>query len=157
MGRCRRRPKWRSLARNSREGPVGSLRRCDDMDGRALRATVPRSAHAAWKPAAERDPLAILRALFATLITELVPLRIKRMSDSPFTFYRGSAAVMAADLATLPQTGLLTQLSGDAHIANFGGYASPERRMVFDVNDFDESVRGPWEWDLKRLATSVIL
>jgi uncharacterized protein (DUF2252 family) len=127
------------------------------VDGKALRATVPRSAHAAWAPQADRDPLAILRAIFATLIPELVPVRIERMRSSPFTFYRGSAALMAADLATLPQTGLVTQLSGDAHLANFGGYASPERRLVFDVNDFDETVRGPWEWDVKRLATSVLL
>jgi uncharacterized protein (DUF2252 family) len=127
------------------------------VDGKALRATVPRSAHAAWVPPANRDPLAILRAIFATLIPELVPVRIERMRSSPFTFYRGSAAVMAADLATQPQTGLVTQLSGDAHLANFGGYASPERRLVFDINDFDETVRGPWEWDVKRLATSVLL
>ena len=127
------------------------------MDGKVLRATVPRSAHAAWAPQADRDPLAILHAIFATLIPELVPVRIERMRGSPFTFYRGSAAVMAADLATLPQTGLVTQLSGDAHLANFGGYASPERRLVFDINDFDETVRGPWEWDVKRLATSVLL
>jgi uncharacterized protein (DUF2252 family) len=127
------------------------------MDGRALRLTVPRSAHAVWEAGHDRDPQAILRAIFATLIPELVPVRIDRMSRSPFTFFRGSAAVMAADLATLPQTGIVTQLSGDAHIANFGGYASPERRLVFDVNDFDETVRGPWEWDVKRLATSILL
>ena len=127
------------------------------MDGRTLRLTVPRSAHAVWEAAHDRDPLAPLRAIFATLIPELVPVRIDRMSRSPFTFFRGSAAVMGADLATLPQTGIVTQISGDAHIANFGGYASPERRLVFDVSDFDETVRGPWEWDVKRLAASILL
>ena len=127
------------------------------MDGRALRATVPRSAHATWEPRSGRDPVGVLRGMFATLIPELVPLRIERMSASPFAFYRGSAAVMAADLAPTPRTGMVTQISGDAHVANFGGYASPERRLVFDVNDFDETVRGPWEWDVKRLAASLVL
>jgi uncharacterized protein (DUF2252 family) len=127
------------------------------MDGRTLRVTVPRSAHAVWEAAPGRDPVAPMRAIFAKLIPELVPVRIERMSASPFTFFRGSAAVMAADLATLPQTGIVTQISGDAHIANFGGYSSPERRLVFDVNDFDETVRGPWEWDVKRLAASILL
>jgi uncharacterized protein (DUF2252 family) len=99
----------------------------------------------------------MLRGIFAALIPDLVPLRIQRMSASPFAFYRGSAAVMAADLAATPRSGITTQLSGDAHVANFGGYASPERRLVFDVNDFDETLRGPWEWDVKRLATSLVL
>jgi uncharacterized protein (DUF2252 family) len=108
-------------------------------------------------PPTGRDPLAILRAHFATLIPELVPVRIARMRRSPFANYRGSLAVTAADLAPLPRTGIVTQISGDAHLANFGGYASPERRLVFDVNDFDQTVRGPWEWDLKRLATSILL
>ncbi len=127
------------------------------MDGRALRLTVPRSAHAVWEAGHDRDPQAILRAIFANLIPELVPVRIDRMSRSPFAFFRGSAAVMAADLATLPRTGILTQISGDAHIANFGGYASPDRRLVFDIDDFDETVCGPWEWDVKRLAASILL
>jgi uncharacterized protein (DUF2252 family) len=127
------------------------------MDGRALRATVPRSAHARWEAQDGRDPVGILRGIFSTLIPDLLPLRIARMSASPFAFYRGSAAVMAADLATLPTTGITTQISGDAHVANFGGFASPERRLVFDVTDFDETVRGPWEWDVKRLAASLVL
>jgi hypothetical protein len=127
------------------------------MDGKALRATVPRTVHATWQAPSGRDPLATLRGVFATLIPELLNLRIARMVRSPFAFFRGSAALMAADLATTPSTGILAQISGDAHLANFGGYASPERRLVFDVNDFDETVRGPWEWDLKRLATSVVL
>jgi uncharacterized protein (DUF2252 family) len=98
-----------------------------------------------------------MRAVFATLIPDLVPLRISRMGASPFAFFRGSAAIMAADLSCLPRTGIATQLCGDAHLANFGGFASPERQLVFDVDDFDETARGPWEWDLKRLATSVVL
>ena len=127
------------------------------IDGRALRATVPRSTHAAWEAPSGRDPVEAMRAVFATLIHDLVPLRIARMRASPFAFLRGSAAIMASDLATLPRTGIMTQLSGDAHVANFGGFASPERRLVFDVNDFDETARGPWEWDLKRLAASLVL
>lgn len=127
------------------------------MEGKALRSTVPRSAHATWSPPPDRDPIATLRALFATLIPDLLDLRIARMVRSPFAFFRGAAAVMAADLATSPRTGITSRISGDAHLANFGGYASPERRLVFDVNDFDETVRGPWEWDLKRLATSIVL
>jgi len=127
------------------------------MDGRALRTTVTRSSHAIWDPRADRDVLAVLRALFATLHPELLPIRIERMRASAFAFYRGTAALMAADLAPTPRTGIDVQISGDAHVSNFGGYASPERRLVFDINDFDETVRGPWEWDLKRLATSVVL
>ncbi|MBV8367966.1 MAG: DUF2252 domain-containing protein [Candidatus Eremiobacteraeota bacterium] len=127
------------------------------MDGRALRTTAPRSSHARWEPRSDRDPVGLLRGIFATLIPELVPVRIQRMSASPFAFYRGSAALMASDLATTPNTGITAQLSGDAHVANFGGYASPERRLVFDVNDFDETAQGPWEWDVKRLAASLVL
>ncbi|HEV3087952.1 MAG TPA: DUF2252 domain-containing protein [Candidatus Elarobacter sp.] len=127
------------------------------MDGRTIRATVPRSAHAGWEPPSDRDPLAVLHEIFGTLIPDLLPLRVQRMSASPFAFFRGSAAVMAHDLASTPRTGIVTQISGDAHVANFGGYASPERRLVFDVNDFDETVRGPWEWDVKRLAASLVL
>lgn len=127
------------------------------MDGRALRATVPRSAHARWEPAQNRDPVGILRGVFAGLIPELLRLRIARMSASPFGFLRGSVAVMTADLATLPRTGITVQVCGDAHVANFGGYLSPERRLVFDVTDFDQTARGPWEWDVKRLATSLVV
>jgi uncharacterized protein (DUF2252 family) len=127
------------------------------MDGRALRTTVSRSSHAIWHAPDVRDPIATLRAEFAQLIPELLPLRVDRMSRSPFAFFRGSAAVMASDLALTPVTGIAVQISGDAHVGNFGGYASPERRLVFDVNDFDETVRGPWEWDVKRLAASAVL
>jgi uncharacterized protein (DUF2252 family) len=129
----------------------------ETLGGKSLRVAVPRASHAAWEPAAGRDPLGILRGIFATLIPDLRAVRGQRMARSPFAFYRGSAAVMVADLAATPRTGRLVQVSGDAHVANFGGYASPERRLVFDVNDFDETARGPWEWDVKRLTASLVL
>ncbi|HWB23727.1 MAG TPA: DUF2252 domain-containing protein [Gaiellaceae bacterium] len=123
--------------------------------GRAARATAPRSAQAALELAADRDPIAILEAQAESRVAELLPIRYGRMLASPFAFYRGAAAVMANDLAPLPRTDLRVQLVGDAHLANFGGYASPERNLVFDINDFDETLRGPFEWDVKRLAASV--
>ncbi len=124
--------------------------------GRQARAAAPRSRHAAWEPASDRtDPLAILALQATTRIPELVPIRYGRMAASPFAFFRGAAAVMAADLAHDVQTGLTVQLCGDAHLSNFGGFASPERDMIFDVNDFDETIPGPFEWDLKRLAASL--
>jgi uncharacterized protein (DUF2252 family) len=124
--------------------------------GRALRDRVPRAAHAGLKRA-KRDPLAILRAADANRLPELVPIRYGRMLASPFAFYRGSAGVMAADLAQTPATGVSVQACGDCHLKNFGGFATPERNVVFDINDFDETLRAPWEWDLKRLATSFVL
>ena len=125
---------------------------------RALRTHVRRSDHAAWEPPAQRaDPVSILTAQDAHRLQWLVPVRHARMAESAFSFYRGAAAIMAADLAGTPTTGLTTQLCGDAHLANFGTYASAERRQVFDVNDFDETLPGPWEWDVKRLATSFVL
>ena len=124
--------------------------------GRAARSRASRSAQAAWQPPADRaDPVEILRGQEATRVPELVPIRHGRMLVSPFTFYRGAAAVMAADLATTPTAGLRVQLCGDAHLSNFGGFASPERELVFDVNDFDETAPGPFEWDVKRLAASI--
>jgi uncharacterized protein (DUF2252 family) len=126
--------------------------------GRALRASVPRTAHEEWRPAAEhRDPIAILEATAATRIPELIPFRYGRMASSPFAFLRGSAAIMAHDLAATPVTGLRVQACGDAHVANFGEFATAERRHLFDINDFDETLPGAWEWDLKRLAASVDL
>ena len=123
--------------------------------GRAARAAVPRSAHAEWAAGTKRaDPVALLRAQEATRVPELVPLRHERMLESPFTFYRGAAVIMAADLGTVPSSGLRVQACGDAHLANFGGFAAPDRSMVFDMNDFDETVPGPFEWDVKRLAAS---
>jgi uncharacterized protein (DUF2252 family) len=126
--------------------------------GRALRTTTPRSSHAAWTPAADRaDPIDLLEAQATTRLPELVPIRYGRMLTSPFAFLRGSAAVMAHDLASTPVTGLTVQLCGDCHLANFGAFASPERTLVFDINDFDETLPGPWEWDLKRLAASFLV
>jgi uncharacterized protein (DUF2252 family) len=126
--------------------------------GRAARAAVPRSSHGDWSPPVDRrDPIAVLEAQDETRLQFLVPVRHARMRVSPFTFYRGAAGIMAGDLATTPSSGLMVQLGGDAHLSNFGAYASPERRLVFDANDFDETLRGPWEWDVKRLAASVLI
>jgi uncharacterized protein (DUF2252 family) len=116
---------------------------------------MPRSSQSALEPGADREPVAILEAQDATRVSELVPIRYGRMVASPFAFFRGAAAVMAHDLASLPSTGLHAQLSGDAHLLNFGGFASPERDLVFDLNDFDETLSGPFEWDVKRLAASL--
>src|SRR4051812_37333828 len=124
--------------------------------GKAARAEVPRSAHAGWSPpAVRRDPVSILEEQAQTRGPELVPIRHGRMLVSPFTFYRGAAAIMAGDLAAAPRTGVRTQLCGDAHLANFGAFAAPDRRLVFSVNDFDEALPGPFEWDVKRLVASV--
>ncbi len=126
--------------------------------GKAARRRAPRSSHGEWAPAAGRpDPVDLLERQAASRVGRLVPLRYGRMLASPFAFYRGAAAVMAADLAGTPASGLETQLCGDAHLANFGGFASPERRLVFDLNDFDETLPGPWEWDVKRLVASFTL
>jgi len=123
--------------------------------GRAARSEVRRSSHAAWEPAEGRaDPVAILERQARSRVPELVPIRYGRMSASPFAFFRGAAAVMAADLATTPASGLRVQVCGDAHLSNFGAFAAPDRRLVFDLNDFDESLPGAWEWDVKRLAAS---
>ncbi len=125
-------------------------------NGRAARSVASRSAQATWQPPADRaDPVKILRAQEAKRVPELIPIRHGRMLVSPFTFYRGAAAVMAADLAATPTAGLRVQLCGDAHLSNFGGFASPERELLFDVNDFDETAPGPFEWDVKRLAASI--
>ena len=123
--------------------------------GKAARAEVPRSVHGEWfVPPGRRDPVEMLEAQAATRVRELVPIRYGRMEVSPFTFYRGAAYLMAADLERSPRTGLDVQLCGDAHLSNFGGFAAPDRRLVFDVNDFDETLPGPFEWDLKRLVAS---
>ncbi len=124
--------------------------------GKAARAEVPRSSHAAFEPAPHRaDPVKVLERQAQTRVPELVPIRYGRMLVSPFTFYRGAAAIMAGDLAATPRSGLTVQCCGDAHLSNFGVFASPERRLMFDVNDFDETLPGPWEWDVKRLAVSM--
>jgi len=123
--------------------------------GKAARAEVPRSRHAEFDAGSQRaDPIALLESQSKTRVQELVPIRYGRMLVSPFTFYRGAALPMAADLASTPNSGLHVQLCGDAHLSNFGVFASPERRLVFDLNDFDETLPGPWEWDVKRLAAS---
>jgi len=123
--------------------------------GRTRRAAVPRSAHADWQPAQDRpDPVDLLEEQAATRVPELVPIRYGRMLISPFTFYRGAAFLMASDLAGLPRTGLEAQLCGDAHLSNFGAFAAPDRRLVFSISDFDETLPGPFEWDVKRLVTS---
>lgn len=123
--------------------------------GKALRKAVPRSSHADWAPAPDRfDPVALIERQDEDRLAWLVPVRHGRMAESPFAFFRGAAQFMAADLAPTPVSGLAVQLCGDAHLANFGVYGSPERHLVFDLNDFDETLPGPWEWDVKRLATS---
>ncbi|HET9162037.1 MAG TPA: DUF2252 domain-containing protein [Solirubrobacterales bacterium] len=126
--------------------------------GRAARSAAPRSSHGEWAPAPDRpDPVDLLEAQASSRVGRLVPLRYGRMLVSPFAFYRGAAAIMAADLAGTPRSGLRTQLCGDAHLSNLGAFASPERRLVFDLNDFDETLSGPWEWDVKRLVASFSL
>jgi len=126
--------------------------------GRALRKEVPRSSHAEWSPVADRpDPISLLEEQNVSRQAQLVPIRYGRMAASPFGFLRGAAVVMAQDLAATPVTGLEVQVCGDAHLSNFGVYATPERDQVFDVNDFDETLPGPWEWDIKRLAASVVV
>ncbi|HEX7192571.1 MAG TPA: DUF2252 domain-containing protein, partial [Thermoanaerobaculia bacterium] len=127
------------------------------LRGREARRRLPRKAQGAWTPAAGRDPVAIIQAIEKKRIRKLIPIRHQRMSASPFGFFRGAAAVMANDLASRGNSGLETQICGDAHVLNLGAFASPEGKLVFDVNDFDESVRAPFEWDLLRFATSLIL
>lgn len=123
--------------------------------GKALRDRVPRQSHAGWEPPANRrDPIEILKASNQDRLVELVPIRYGRMLPSPFTFLRGSAGLMASDLAGTPTTGLRVQACGDCHLLNFGLFATPERNLIFDINDFDETLPAPWEWDVKRLAVS---
>jgi uncharacterized protein (DUF2252 family) len=137
--------------------PVARSRAAADR-GRQARAVVPRQDQRDWAPSPGRaDPVGLLLAQDETRSPDLVPVRHGRMSASAFTFYRGAAAIMAADLATTPSTGLRVQLCGDAHLSNLGAFASPERRLLFDLNDFDETLPGPWEWDLKRLSTSFVI
>lgn len=126
--------------------------------GRSIREDVPRGSLGVWEPPPDRaDPVAVLERQNPSRVQVLVPIRHERMLVSPFTFYRGGAAIMAKDLATTPTTGIGVQICGDAHVANFGVFGSPERALVFDVNDFDETHPGPWEWDVKRLAVSAVL
>jgi uncharacterized protein (DUF2252 family) len=126
--------------------------------GKTARGAVPRSSHAAWEPPADRpDPIGILEAQATSRVADLVPIRYGRMVSTPFAFYRGAAAIMASDLSTTPRSGIKVQTCGDAHVSNFGLFGSPERELLFDINDFDETLPGPWEWDVKRLAASLAI
>ena len=141
---------------SARAEPAEQLTRADRAArGKDARAQAPLESHAEFAPDGSRDPVGLLLEQARSRVPELVPVRHGRMLVSPFTFYRGAALPMAADLATTPASGLRVQLCGDAHLSNFGAFASPERRLVFDVNDFDETLPGPFEWDVKRLAASL--
>ena len=144
------------------EPPVAIMPHRSEEESRAIgkeaRAKVPRGSHAAFEPAADRpDPVSLLEEQATTRVPELVPIRYGRMLVSPFTFFRGAALIMASDLSTTPHSGLTAQICGDAHLSNFGVFGSPERQLVFDCNDFDETHPGPWEWDVKRLAASIVV
>ena len=158
-----------TTSRTTRREPSGSKQRATAAvphlsmaervaRGKAARAEVPRSRHAVFEPSPDRvDPVKLLERQAETRVAELVPIRYGRMLVSPFTFYRGAALIMAQDLGPTPRSGLNVQCCGDAHLSNFGVFGSPERRLVFDVNDFDETLPGPWEWDVKRLAVSMLV
>jgi len=136
----------------------GGTRKAQRKEGKALREAVTYESHAEWKPAQDRlDPIDLLQAQDKGRVEQLLPIKYGRMLESPFTFFRGSAVLMAADLANTPVSGIDVVLCGDAHLSNFGVFATPERRLVFDLNDFDEVYPGPWEWDLKRLAASAVI
>ena len=126
--------------------------------GEVLRNKCSRRSHAMWRaPRNRRDPVELLIQSSKDRIPNLVPIRYGRMMQSPFTFYRGAAAIMASDLAHTPTSGVRVQACGDCHLMNFGGFGTPERRIIFDINDFDETLPAPWEWDLKRLVISFVL
>jgi uncharacterized protein (DUF2252 family) len=146
-------------AKSGRSSSLQFIPRKDRIvSGKALRTRVPRTAHAQWKPPANRpDPIKILQLSDKGRLPELLAIRYDRMRQSPFAFYRGAAALMAWDLSRTPATGIHVQACGDCHAANFGGFASPERQLLFDINDFDETLPAPWEWDVKRLAASIVL
>src|SRR6516165_8159214 len=140
----------------ARTGTGEQLSRADrEARGKDARAAAPLESQAEFGPDRSRDPVGLLLEQDKSRVPELVPVRHGRMLVSPFTYFRGAALPMAADLATTPASGLRVQLCGDAHLANFGAFASPSRRLVFDVNDFDETLPGPFEWDVKRLAASL--
>jgi uncharacterized protein (DUF2252 family) len=127
-------------------------------EGKALREMTPRAAHAGWQaPSGRRDPIELLNESDLGRIPTLIPIRYGRMMQSPFAFYRGAAAIMAVDLVSTPKSGLHVQACGDAHLMNFGGFATPERNIFFDINDFDETLPAPWEWDVKRLSASIVI
>jgi len=147
--------------RDGRPGLAGTRYLTPDerrANGRALRRATPRRDHGSWEPPeGRRDPVDLLCESNEGRLSHLIPIRFGRMMQSPFAFYRGSAALMAADLAATPKSGLTVQACGDAHLMNFGGFATPERNIVFDINDLDETLPAPWEWDLKRLVASVVI
>ena len=147
----------RTMSRYQLDSEVGRLTPAERAArGKAARAEVPRDSHAVFDPPSDRpDPIGLLEQQAKTRVPELVPVRYGRMMVSPFTYYRGAALPMASDLATTPVSGLAVQACGDAHLSNFGLFGSAERRLMFDVNDFDETLPGPWEWDVKRLAASL--
>ncbi|WP_431676828.1 DUF2252 domain-containing protein [Kitasatospora sp. KL5] len=148
------------MAQDQRTGTPGQHATPEERAarGRAARRAAPRSSHAEFRPGRNRpDPLGILEAQSAKRVQELVPIRYSRMTESPFRFYRGAAAIMASDLAGSPDSGIRAQLCGDAHMLNFRLLASPERQLLFDINDFDETLPGPWEWDVKRLSASLVI
>ena len=143
----------------AREGQAGQVEHPTLTEraarGKAERKLVPLSVHGEWQPSSDRpDPVSLLEEQGTSRVPELVPIRYGRMLVSPFTFYRGAAYLMASDLASAPRTGLSVQLCGDAHLSNFGVFAAPDRRLIFSVNDFDETLPGPFEWDVKRLVAS---
>jgi Uncharacterized protein conserved in bacteria (DUF2252) len=148
-----------SAGRSKRGAAVSHLSVAERVArGKAARSEVPRARHALFEALSTRaDPVELLELQAKTRVQELVPIRYGRMLVSPFTFYRGAAMIMAHDLEATPRSGLTVQCCGDAHLSNFGAFASPERRLVFDVNDFDETLPGPWEWDVKRLAASMLI
>src|SRR5437660_3991249 len=147
----RRTPRYQLETGLGRLTPAESAAR-----GKAARAAVPRDTHAVFDPPPDRpDPIGLLEEQAKARVPELVPVRWGRMMVSPFTYYRGAALPMASDLAATPVSGLAVQACGDAHLSNFGLFGSAERRLMFDVNDFDETLPGPWEWDVKRLAASL--
>jgi uncharacterized protein (DUF2252 family) len=147
----------RPVRRYQLDSALGGLSRADRVArGKDARTAVPRDSHAVFDPAPDRpDPIGLLEQQAASRVAELVPIRYGRMMESPFSYFRGAALPMASDLATTPVSGLAVQACGDAHLSNFGIFGSAERRLVFDVNDFDETLPGPWEWDVKRLAASL--
>lgn len=158
--------KEKEMPANEERGAVGKLftkslppaREEHLAAGKALRKQVSRNCHAAWQPASGRpDPVELLVDSSKGRVPELVPIRYGRMMQTPFTFYRGAAAIMAADLSATPVSGIRVQACGDCHLLNFGGFATPERRLAFDINDFDETLPAPWEWDVKRLAASFVI
>jgi len=148
----------KSASPHAAEPPASASRDALAAAGRALRQRVARGAHAKWKPSpSRRDPVGSLIQVTRGLLPDLLRIRFGRMLHSPFTFFRGAAGIMAADLARTRATGVRVQACGDCHLLNFGGFATPERRLIFDINDFDETLPAPWEWDVKRLATSIVL